>query len=378
MKIRVMLVLAASVAAVGLGQSAAAQQSAAADSALYSKAQSMVANGQAAAGRKLADSLAATATPGTPAFAEGLYWRATLAASARDAENDYRQIVVDYPLSPRVPEALLRLGQLESARGDRDAALQHFQRVGLEHPESPLRAEASYWVAKTYFDKNDAIHACAANTDAQQRVNAADVELKNRIDFQQQRCRGIANAVIAQNTPPARPARATPSTSPAVTTPTVRETPATPREIPVKSDSAAVTTAPTPRAADSSRDMRLRAAAEARTESGATAERPRTKPTATASASRAESTVTKTTTATTVTSSGSPSHGYAVQVAAFKAKGPADDLAAKLRGRGYSVHVDGTAAPYRVRIGTYPTRAEAADELAKLKAKKIDGFVTER
>ena len=91
---------------------------------------------------------------GSTQYAEALYWHATLAASANVAERDYRRIVVDYPLSPRVDDALLRMGQLELTRGDADAALLHFQRLATEHPESPLRAKTSYWTARALFEKN--------------------------------------------------------------------------------------------------------------------------------------------------------------------------------------------------------------------------------
>ncbi len=66
-----------------------------------------------------------------------------------------------------------------------------------------------------------------------------------------------------------------------------------------------------------------------------------------------------------------------MQVAAYKSRVQADSLAARLRARGYPSHVDGDTTPYRVRIGHYHTRADAVIELKRLKAKKIDGFVTE-
>ena len=73
----------------------------AADSAVYARARQLVANGNGAAGRVLVDSMLTVAEPSTPAYAEALYWRATLAATGADAESDYRRIVVDFPLSPR-------------------------------------------------------------------------------------------------------------------------------------------------------------------------------------------------------------------------------------------------------------------------------------
>ena len=79
-----------------------------------------------------------------------------------------------------------------------------------------------------------------------------------------------------------------------------------------------------------------------------------------------------------VEESGAGSGRYAVQVAAFRTRAPAAQLVAKLRGRGYNAYVDGTRAPYRVRIGHYPTNADAVSALTRLKARKIDGFVVER
>jgi cell division protein FtsN len=66
-----------------------------------------------------------------------------------------------------------------------------------------------------------------------------------------------------------------------------------------------------------------------------------------------------------------------VQVAAYDTRGAADDLAEKLRGRGFDVRVWGTAAPYRVRIGRYATRGDAERELSELKSKQIVGFVAD-
>jgi cell division septation protein DedD len=66
-----------------------------------------------------------------------------------------------------------------------------------------------------------------------------------------------------------------------------------------------------------------------------------------------------------------------VQVAAFGNRTQANALADRLRGRGYQARVDGTAAPYRVRIGRYPGRAAAAAALQEIKARGMDGFVVQ-
>src|SRR5512141_108508 len=163
-----------------------------ADSATYRRAQTLVNDGNAAMGRALVDSMVAKAAPGTNAYAEALYWRAVLSATAADAEMDYRRIVVDYPLSPRVEDVLLRLAQLELARADYDGALQHLNRLTLEHPAGATRARAGYWMARVLFEKNDIPRACAANADALARTNPDDTELRNQISYLNQRCVGVA------------------------------------------------------------------------------------------------------------------------------------------------------------------------------------------
>ena len=422
----------ASVAAVSAGAQSAK------DSALYSQAQEMVANGATANGRKLADSVANAATPGSAAYAEGLFWRATLAANAQDSEHEYRQIIVDYPLSGRVPAALLRIGQLEAARGENAAALQHFQRLVLEHPLSPLRADGSYWVARMYFEANDPPHGCAANAAALASVGTGNVELKNRIDFQQQRCRGVVLAADDNAVPAATPTRA-PAPETAVASKASKQKPvrkvaekpadksaekpaeklaekprlkATVAPKRAETVAKAATEAPTSTSATVSGDSgagtassttssvanrqptkeevaRALASAQLKVSSTAAASIER-KSDASKSSAKTESTQhdspapeakapAKSTGKRAGKRAGKSAAGqYAVQVAAFGSKSAAVVLVNKLHGRGYDTYIDGSSAPYRVRIGHYSSHAGAAAELAKLKAKHIDGFVVER
>jgi cell division septation protein DedD len=337
--------------------------------------------------------VASAAPAGSAAFAEGLYWRGTLAANARDSEHAYRQIIVDYPLSGRVPDALLRIGQIESSRGENAAALQHFQRLVLEHPQSPLRPEASYWVAQMYFAGNDAPRACAASTDALSSVPSSNIELRNRIDFQQQRCRGVAiardvataskaPAVAANSTATGSAATGSAATGSTETSPETRSPVAGART----GGSGVVSRPPTreevARVLESARKPASSGAAKAtaKTTAKATVKATATKPVPPARPS--DSKAAAESAAESAPDEARPSSGskgsYAVQIAAFGTKQPATLLVAKLRGRGYDVYVDGKAAPYRVRIGHYPTYAAAAAALVKLKAKQIDGFVAER
>ena len=290
----------AAVLLIGVGADASAQGS----DAVYARAQALVSEGQGAQGRAIVDSMYRLSAPSSGERAEALYWRGNLAATAADAERDYRAIVVDHATSPRVEDALLRLAQLELARGDRDASLRHLQRLAAEFPNSRHRARTSYWTARVLFDRSDVPAACEANADALARVVAADIELKNQIEYQQQRCRGVA----------------------------VAGTPAGP---------AGTATAPV-RVAPPPRDVRPSIPLD-------------TLVAPPAPASRAPS--------------------YSVQVAATNTRAGAQAIVNRMTARGYQARIDGTSAPFRVRVGRYTTRAAANRALADMKAKGQDGFV---
>ena len=329
------------------------------DSVAYRRAQTLVNDGNASAGRAIVDSLIARATPGTNAYAEGLYWRAVLSATASDAEMDYRRIVVDYPLSPRVEDTLLRLAQLELARADYDGALQHLNRLTLEHPTGVTRARAGYWTARVLFEKNDAQRACAVNADALAHTNPNDVELRNQISYLNQRCAGV---VMASSTP---------SVSPAAPTTDSTVKPSTSIPVP-KTDTAVAKTMtvaakPSMQPPTSPRDVSPSMVVP--------------KPSDVAPVSKTTTAAPKTTTAapkTTVAEplpSSSGEGGYTVQVAAYNVKSQAQAMVDKLKKRGYDARVSGTNAPFRVRIGHYPTQAQANAVMRSLKAKQIAGFV---
>src|SRR6476660_4898735 len=168
---------------------------------VFVRAQGLVSDGNGAAGRALIDSVIAATPPTSRIYPEALFWRATLAASAADAESDYKHLVVDYPLAPQAEDALLRLAQLELARGDRDGALAHLQRIPRDYPRSRSLARASYWTARVLFEKNDIPNACAANANALSKADSGEIELRNQIQYQGQRCPVAASVVSVK--PPA-------------------------------------------------------------------------------------------------------------------------------------------------------------------------------
>jgi len=312
-----------------------------ADSASYRQAQTLVNDGNSTAGRAIVDSMIARATPGTNEYAEGLYWRAVLSATASDAEMDYRRIIVDYALSPRAADVFLRLAQLELARADYDGALQHLNRLALEHPSGPERARASYWTARVLFEKNDIQRACAANADALARTSEQQTELRNQISYLNQRCAGIVIASATTDTAArglvnatVRPDSARPVSPPPEPAQTVKTT-----VIPVKPS---MPPPSTPRDA---------------------------KPT------MVEPPPKESYPATTSSDVPGGEGQWTVQIAAYNVKSQAAAMVAKLKKKGYEARVSGSSAPFRVRIGRYPTEAQATAVMRSLKAKQISGFV---
>jgi len=64
-----------------------------------------------------------------------------------------------------------------------------------------------------------------------------------------------------------------------------------------------------------------------------------------------------------------PAGKYRIQVSAVQAQATADGLAAKLRKQGLSPVIVQDAGLYKVRVGSYATRSEAAAALPELKGK---------
>ena len=132
-----------------------------ANDSLFRRARRLVSEGNGTAGRALVDSLLAAADPATSAYGDALYWHGALASTAAAAEQDYRRVIVEYPLAYYSGDALLAIAELEQARGDRVGAMQHLQRFVREHPENPGRGAAALGVARLAFEQQDSTLACS-------------------------------------------------------------------------------------------------------------------------------------------------------------------------------------------------------------------------
>ena len=301
---------------------------------VFLRAQEMVSDGNAAAGRAIVDSIVNATTLTSPRYPEALFWRASLAANASDAERDYRHIVVDFPLAPRAEEALLRLAQLQLSRGDRDGALAHLRRIGSDYPGGRAQARAGYWTARVLFEKNDIAAACVANAGALALASPAEIELRNQIQYLSQRC-----PTQTATTQPAAPPTLRPPPTASDSKPTVLPAPSVPSASAGKTDPIV----PPPVMVEKP---------VAKVEKPVTPRIPAERPAA------------------------SSSGGWSVQVAAYNTRAEGEKFAATLEAKGYDARVDGTVKPFRVKIGRYSTAAEANAALAKIKAKRMDGFVT--
>jgi len=350
------------IALIFAGSSVAAQTSARPIDPVFTRAQALVSDGNGAAGRALIDSMIAATPPSAPLYPQALFWRASLAASAADAESDYKHIVVDYPLTPQAPDALLRLAQLELARGDRDAALGHLQRIPRDYPSSKSLARANYWIARVFFEKNDLVNGCAANASALARLDSTEIELRNQIQYQGQRCPPPGTATVTQSPAPAS------SDSGRVNTQAPSQIKASVETKPASDIKPPVETKPT-----------------VETKSSAEAKRPVLPP---AEANDAKPSIVDPTRAPTATpvhvpvtprvvekAAATTKSEYSVQVAAYRIRADADKLTESLKKRGYEARVDVSPEWFRVRVGRYASERAAESKLREMKTKQMSGFV---
>lgn len=348
---------------------------------VFARAQALVSDGNGAAGRALIDSVIRATPPIAPLYPQALFWRASLAASAADAESDYKHIVVDYPLAPQAADALLRLAQLELARGDRDGALAHLQRIPRDYPRSKSLARASYWMARVLFEKNDIRNACAANASALAQADPTEIELRNQIQYQGQRCPAPTTVASVAAVAPGSTS-VPPTTLPAPVNESTAVQPTKPAAArPVKQPPESTQQATRPKPPTEANDVKPSIVDPSKAPKAAPVEKPRTPDTSKVVRAAPEKAPSKTAAEKPLRnppatpSTGVAMNGYSVQVAAYNHKPEADKLVSTLKARGYEARVDGSVAPFRVRIGRYPTEVDAEEALKRIKAKHMDGFV---
>jgi predicted Zn-dependent protease len=143
--------------------------------------------GQGDSARSAVERLLAATSPTDSLYPEILYTQAMVAGSAADMRRHLQRVVVEYPTSPWADDALLRLVQMDFATRSFEGAARSLERLRLDHPLTPLLAQAAYWGGRTYFELKDTARACRWLADG---VAAAgtDVELQRQLGFLYQRC----------------------------------------------------------------------------------------------------------------------------------------------------------------------------------------------
>lgn len=147
--------------------------------------------------RAVAGRILASLQPGDSLYPEALYTVGLLAATERARRLELRKVLVDYAQSAWADDALLQLAQLDYAAGNPAATVRQVDQLLTDYPGSTLSALAAFWGARAANDRRDAAAGCRL-ADAGLAVGA-DVELRNQLQFQRQRCQGLG-AMAAEST----------------------------------------------------------------------------------------------------------------------------------------------------------------------------------
>ena len=153
--------------------------------------------GQGDSSRSAVDRLLAETPPTDSLYPEILYTQAMVAGSAADMRRHLQRVVVEYPTSPWADDALLRLVQMDYATRTFQGAARNLERLRLDHPLTPLLAQAAYWGGRTYFELQDTARACRWLADGVAAAGS-DLELQRQLGFLYQRCASTPRTVASR------------------------------------------------------------------------------------------------------------------------------------------------------------------------------------
>lgn len=170
-----------------------------ADSAI-ARAARLAANADSSGARKVLDSLASKGESHL-VRAEATYHLSQLASTAADREAILSGLVIDYPFSPRLPDALLGLGTLELARNDRDRAVQHLSRylAASSRPDTG-RIQASLALGRLLLERGELPRGCAVLLIGRSELPENALELRTQYDFSIARCQGVDTTTKVEKT----------------------------------------------------------------------------------------------------------------------------------------------------------------------------------
>ena len=169
------------------------------------------------AARLLADSLVTSLPPGSAALPAALFAKASIAPSAAEAERDYSRVVNEFRFAPQVPDALMRLALLESARNNRTGALKNLDRLLRDHSDAAVRSRASLLAGRLRMEAGDPARACDLLAAAYASAGNAERDVRDQAESIGASC-PTPVAVMARRDPPPMGVMRAPSESTVVPT----------------------------------------------------------------------------------------------------------------------------------------------------------------
>ena len=267
--------------------------------------------------------LLAATSPTDTLYPQIIYTQAMVASDANEMRRTLQRVAVEYSSSSWADDALLRLVQLDYASGNLPGAARNLERLRQDYPGSILLSQAAYWAARTYFDQKNPELACRWIADGL-AASSSNIELHNQLGYLDQRCAGV-RAVASRAATDSQPGLASGGTDTATLPPEQIDSTPAPASAP------APPTPPQPQP-------------EAPTQ-------PRAAPAPVA---------------------GRPAGHtgrFRIQITAVRSAATAAAFASRLKARGLTPVTVEEGGLFKVRVGDYPTRPEAAAALPDLKAR---------
>jgi DNA polymerase-3 subunit delta len=286
--------------------------------------------GQGDSARMKVQRLLAATSPGDTLYPQIIYTQAMVASDAADMRRQLQRVAVEYSSSSWADDALLRLVQLDYASGNLDGAARNLERIRQDYPGSALLPQAAYWAARTYFDRKDPQLACRWIADGM-AASQGNVELQNQLGYLNQRCSMVA---LGGPRPPVDSQPPIAAVGPDTATPAARQVDTIKLPAP-RADTTRHPKAPPPTPVAARRDtIRLDTVGTPPTRQAAR-----------------------------------PSGRFRIQITAVRTAAAAADITRKLKARGLAPVTVQEGGLYKVRLGEYASKAEAAAALPEIKAK---------
>ena len=150
--------------------------------------------GQSDSARAVVQAKLRAVSPLDSGYAEILFTAGLVSDTAAAAARFFRQVSIEHSESPWADRALLRLAQLAYAQGDLDGVRRSAERILLDYPLSPVRAQAAFWAGRSELDRSNPVEGCQLMAQANEEARE-NVELANRAAFYLQRCSVVLSAL---------------------------------------------------------------------------------------------------------------------------------------------------------------------------------------